>query len=448
MSSKVISSRTAAVAIGISLTCFLTSVLGQTPYVVITNLPAYGSQDDLSGLVLNSDPGASSVAVYDYVAGAWYSKPNCAGALTPIQPDGSWTADITTSSSDPTATEIAAFLVPTNYGQACVNGASGLPIPSQAEAIVYATRVNPGARQINFAGYGWWIKTSTGLVGPGPNFFSDGTNNVWVDAQGALHMKITHANNAWQCAEIINDRNLGYGQYRFTVQAPVNNLDPNVVLGLFTYSNDNVYNYREIDMELSRWDNAADVNDAQFVVQPGGTGRKVRFSVPEGVTNSTYSFVWQTNRVDFQSLKGNFTPSPLSSNIIQTWSCTSGVPPAGGETVRINLWLFQGSPPINNQEAEVVVSNFQFVPLGSPQPAQLNQVIPLPGGGVRLNMQGDADWHYQIFSSSNLTDWLGLGTILATNGLITYSSLPVTFQFTDTNPLSSGSRFYRTTTEP
>ncbi|HVU28447.1 MAG TPA: glycoside hydrolase family 16 protein [Verrucomicrobiae bacterium] len=424
------------------------SIKGQSPTIIITNLPAYGTQGNLGGLVMNANPATNSVAVYIYVSGAWYSKPSCASALTPIQPDGSWTANITTSGSDPNATEIAAFLVPTNYDQACVNGAAGLTIPSQAEAVVYANRVSPGLRRFNFSGYGWSVRNTTAASGPGPNYFSNSTNNVWLDAQGQLHMKITHTNGVWECAEVTSDRSFGYGQYRFTVSAPINNLDPNVVLGLFTYSNDNVYNYREVDVELSRWKNPADANDAQFVIQPAGAGQKLRFSVPGGVTNSTYSFIWQTNRVDFQSLNGDFTSSPLATNLLKTWTCTLSVPPAGGETVHINLWLFQGTAPSNNQEVEVVISNFEFLPLGPPQPAQLGQLNLLPGGDIELNAQGLADWRYQILTSSDLVNWQEIGTVLATNSSIAYSALPALFQFIDTNPVSLDSSFYRTVTEP
>jgi hypothetical protein len=40
----------------------------------------------------------------------------------------------------------------------------------------------------------------------------------------------------------------------------------------------------------------------------------------------------------------------------------SDVPKAGGENVRLNLWLFQGQPPTNGEEAEVVVGSFSFLP--------------------------------------------------------------------------------------
>src|ERR1019366_2395154 len=82
------------------------------PRIIITNLPAYGSTDNLAGVVLGVDPAAFRVAVFiDVPPYGWYSKPTCAQALTPIQPDGSWSADITTGGADTNATRIAALLV-------------------------------------------------------------------------------------------------------------------------------------------------------------------------------------------------------------------------------------------------------------------------------------------------------------------------------------------------
>lgn len=434
---------------GIGLGFSLLPVKAASPSIIITNLLAYGSPGNLSGLVVNSDPATNNLAVYIYVAGSWYSRPGCAGALTPIQPDGSWSADITVSPSDVNATEIAAFLVPTNYSPACVSGASGLPIPPQAEAVIYATRVNPGARQFNFSGYGWSVRNTTSASGPGPNYFSNSTNNVWLDSRGQLHLKIAYTNGVWECAEVTSDRTFGYGQYRFTVSAPVNTLDPNAVLGLFVYSNDNVYNYREVDIELSRWDYAFGTNDVgDYAVAPYDSGQVLRFPLPAGVTNSTHSFIWQSTNVAFQSLNGDFASPPAATNILVNWNCAVGIPPEGREQVHINLWLDKGNPPVNGQPVEVVISNFQFVPLGSPPPAQINQVAPLPGGNVQLNVQGATDWRYQILSSSDLVNWLDMGTMLATNSSISYSSSPALFEFIDTNPVSLYSSFYRILTEP
>jgi hypothetical protein len=52
--------------------------------------------------------------------------------------------------------------------------------------------VQPGNRIIQFAGYDWEVRSNeTALQGPGPNYFSDRDQNVWVDDLGRLHLKIT-----------------------------------------------------------------------------------------------------------------------------------------------------------------------------------------------------------------------------------------------------------------
>jgi hypothetical protein len=157
------------------------------------------------------------------------------------------------------------------------------------------------------------------------------------------------------------------------------------------------------------------------------------------VTNSTHSFIWQSTNIAFQSLNGDFASSPAATNILETWNCPFGTPPAGGEQIHMNLYLDNGNPPLSGQPVEMVISQFEFVPLGAPRPAQISQVTVLPGGSVLLNVQGQTDWHYQMLSSSNLLNWQEIGTLLATNN---------SFQFTDTNPVSSSPRFYSTVTEP
>jgi len=410
------------------------------PSIQITNVPAYGTFGNLAGVVSNGNPATQRMAIFIYVAGGWYSEPSCALPLTAIQPDGSWTANITPVASDVNATIIAALLVSSNYSQPCVEGASGLPttVFQQALATAYVSRFNPSARQISFSDYAWWIKTSSGLAGPGPNYFSDSTNNVWVDAAGCLHLRITHRDGKWQCAEIISARTFGYGQYRFTVSAPVNSLDPSAVLGLFTWSNDSAYNDREIDVELGRWNNASDTNCAQFAVQPAGSGQLQRFPVPAAVTNSTYTFTWQQGRADFQAMRGDFSPAPAAADVLRTWTCRLGVPPAGGENIRFNLWLNKGNAPTDGKEIEVVISRFEFVPLGLPQPAQIKSLNWLDGGTM-IGLLGQADRRYEISSSSNLLDWVRIDRVLATND---------SFQVVDTEPKAADLRFYRATTEP
>jgi hypothetical protein len=372
----------------------------------------------------------------------WVTKPTCAQPLTVIQPDGSWSADITTGGSDQLATRIAALLVSTNYSEPCVEGAAALPtnVFAQALASAVVTRPYPGHRWLSFSGYNWWVKTSTGTVGPGPNYFSDSTNNVWLDGQGQLHLRITNRSNQWQCAELVSARTFGYGSYRFQLASPADALDRNVVLGLFTWSDDPAYTDREIDIECSRWGNAADPNNAQYVVQPYDlTGHLARFAVPAGQTNSTLLFTWETNAVRFQSQRGSFSPNPSPASTISNWTYTLTVPPSGDESVRLNLWLMNGTPPSDNREVEVVVSSFQFVPLGAPQSAALTVPRGLPAGPFRFALHGEFDRRYEVQASADLLSWEPLANVLATNPVV---------DFGDSDSPVLNRRFYRAVTLP
>lgn len=209
-------------------------------------------------------------------------------------------------------------------------------------------------RVISFSGYDWAVKTSAGRVGPGPNYFSDSTNNVWVDANGYLHLKITKSGNKWYAAEVINKQSLGRGTYRFHLASLVDNLDPNAVLGLFTWNDAPDYNHREIDIEFSRWGNARDRTNAQFVVQPYDVpGNLVRFTQPPNTPASVHSFQWNPASIYHRSEAGN--------TLIAEHTFTAYIPQPGGENARINLWLFRGRAP--KSTVEVVISRFEFIPL-------------------------------------------------------------------------------------
>lgn len=295
-------------------------------------------------------------------------------------------------------------------------------------------------RWVRFSGYDWWVKSSAGLAGPGPNYFSDSTNNVWVDAQGQLHLKITYRSGQWQCAEVVSNRSFGYGSYRFALASSVGYLDANAVLGLFTWSDNAADAHREIDVECSRWGNASDSNNAQFVVQPyDATGHLVRFAVPPSQTNATHCFTWETNRLTFQSQRGSYAPNPDPGAVLRSWTYTLGAPPSGDENVRLNLWLFRGAAPAGNQEVEVILPSFQFVPLGPPRPAVLTNFSRLPGGQVQFEILGQKDRRYQVQAATDQAGWQPLASLLATNAWV---------PFLDASLTASRQRFFRALTLP
>jgi hypothetical protein len=219
------------------------------------------------------------------------------------------------------------------------------------------------ARTIQFSGLTWYVRSSGNAPSaPGPNYFSDSTNNVWVDAEGRLHLKITKRRGRWSCAEVIAATSIGYGTYRFYVDSPVGTLDPNIVAGLFTWSDDPAYNHREIDIEFARWGHAANPN-AQYVVQPYTHSSNImRFEQPADA-RTTHAFTWQPHAVDFVSLRGHRTAASTPEELIHQWTGFSSVPIPGGENPRINFWLSEGKAPQNGREAELIIRRVEFIPL-------------------------------------------------------------------------------------
>jgi hypothetical protein len=237
------------------------------------------------------------------------------------------------------------------------------PPSPESTATPLPSTPSPVTRSLSFAGYDWQVKYSEDRVGPGPNFFSNKKEDVFVDEEGRLHLRIVNRDGHWYTTEVVNTENLGYGLYTFHLVTPVDQLDPNIVLGLFTWD-DNApeENYREIDIEFSRWGQPENDN-AQYVAQPYyKTANIHRFNVVLGNQTSTHSFLWQPDGILFQSSYGYQAATPFPADI-QSWFYEgTDNPPPGDENIRMNLWLRDGKPPLDAQDSEVIVSNFSFIP--------------------------------------------------------------------------------------
>lgn len=224
---------------------------------------------------------------------------------------------------------------------------AAIPLPASAARPV---KPPPGPSTIHWSGYDWDVKAYSRKIGPGPNFFS--ASNVRVDADGRLHLAIAKSGNKWTTAEVILHGSFGYGTYTWVLRTPAP-LDPNVVLGLFTWNDDPAYNHREIDIEFAQWGNASDPNDAQFVVQPyDHEGNEHRFVRPSADALTTLSFSWAENGVAFSAASGGDAHG---------WTYDGpDIPLPGAENPRMNLWLFRGAAPTNGKDVEVVFESFTF----------------------------------------------------------------------------------------
>ncbi|MFI5251413.1 MAG: glycosyl hydrolase family 8 [Bacteroidota bacterium] len=283
---------------------------------------------------------------------------------------------------------------------------------------------------INFSGYAWNVKSSTGKVGPGPNYFSDSAANVRVDSAGRLHLRITSSGGNWHCAEVSLAQPLGYGRYVFHIESPVGTLDPNAVLGLFTWDDAPAENHREIDVEYSRWSDSTDVTNAQFVVQPWQHGGNLtRWTLPGSLDSSTTGFTWRQDSISFLTVKGGQTFPPYDS-VVTSWNYAGAdIPQPGNEAAHINLWLTGGLAPARNSEIEIVVSKFEFnpVPPQSDAPVLLSPddnaiVASLPAVFRWSSTQNTVHYHLQIAADAGFTNLMVNDSTL-TDSTTTTSSL-------------------------
>jgi len=225
----------------------------------------------------------------------------------------------------------------------------------------------PGGRTLAFSGRTWRVK-GPGYFGPGPNLFSDGTDAVWVDGAGRLHLTVRNVGGNWYSSEVALEEPLGYGDYVFTTRGRVDAFDPRIVLGMFLWQYGPCYDtaylwwnpHNEIDVEFSRWGNPA--NPAgQFVAQPfdwAGNLSPIHasFSVDEV---ASHAFRWLPDRVEFRSWRGGPADEATSAPI-HAWTYVGPhVPRPEQPRVHINLWRFEGVPAANQ---EAVLDAFTFTP--------------------------------------------------------------------------------------
>jgi len=186
-------------------------------------------------------------------------------------------------------------------------------------------------------------------------------------------MKITNNGGTWTAAEIFSTDKIGFGTYQWQIEGPTDKLDKNVVVGLFPYGPEaglGVSGNNEIDIEFAHWGNDAWPNGNYTIWPPTGSttgSHTFTFSLGGGASITT-RFTWSGSKIDFATLSG-FVAVDATSGLIDSWTFAPANP-----TTRItqeamplgmNLWCFE-SPPSDGQNVEIIVRDFQFVPLGAP----------------------------------------------------------------------------------
>ncbi|MDQ3198494.1 MAG: glycoside hydrolase family 16 protein [Verrucomicrobiota bacterium] len=241
-------------------------------------------------------------------------------------------------------------------------------MPKTLLATLFALTVIAGAdaRTITFSGYEWEVRPTADSGGPGPNHWDE--DNVSIDSQGFLHLKLTQRDGEWYCSEVSTLEALGFGLYQFSIVGRVDLFDPNIVLGLFNYPEPDIGpdGTNEIDIEFARWGVASNPID-NFTIFPAKEGlRPTSVSFPlvlRGAGQSVHTFDWSPTSIMFQSFNGRrATGTPQVSWLFQPKNPNNRIPQSL-LPVHLNLWLFQGNAPTDGREVEIVVRSFSFTPL-------------------------------------------------------------------------------------
>lgn len=237
-----------------------------------------------------------------------------------------------------------------------------------APAGCYAAKaINNQSKHIIFAGYEWEVKQGRNYPGKN-NWLAD---NVWLDKEGYLHLRLNYKGGRWYSAEITSLRCFDYGLYEFQVIGSIDKMDPNVVLGLFVYPGpENVDKENEIDIEFTKWGNPSSTAGSYTVTPAKQT---MYFSVNLTGSYTTQRFTWTRQQILFQSFYGHM---PSSVTEFSRWLYNAeeymdktAVPPV---RVHINLWLLSGKPPLDGEEQEIIIRSFRYQPLVMIYPIEYN----------------------------------------------------------------------------
>jgi hypothetical protein len=343
----------------------------ENPVIRFTKIPPHGAGPDrtetIAGTVSGVNARECDCQIVLYAKGdVYYVQPYVDAPYTELRADGAFENETHLGS------HYLAALVKKSY-KAAATILEAPPVGGEVLAITVVKAKTEECssappRVIQFSGYNWKVKSSRDQkVGPGPNFFSDSAENVWVDSTGRLHLRISQRDGQWQCAEVILAESRGHGTYAFTVDSAPRHLATalHAVLGMFTWNDaDTEHHFCEIDAEISAWSKRGN-KLGQWVIQPyTRPGNLMRFDLPAALSATRHVFTWKPERVECQSLALNPAKPTAAGRSIFQHSFNREIPPATeGTNARINLWLFNGRPPADGKEIEVVIREFTFSPL-------------------------------------------------------------------------------------
>lgn len=209
------------------------------------------------------------------------------------------------------------------------------------------------ARTIEFAGQTWEVRSWGG--NPGNGCWNADPESVWVDPDGYLHLKIRQVNGFWCQAEVRAANFATYGSHQFRIVSKLDELDPDLVFGMFLYGGDT----HEIDVEVS--DSLDSTTNRGSYAVHGPTNGLARLSFPLVLSGSysTHAIQWYKDGIWFSSWHGHCAAAPCGG-VIANWNYTGAMNPLPAHNLRpiINLWINHGVTP--TKEHEIIVKDYHF----------------------------------------------------------------------------------------
>jgi len=327
------------------------------PSIEFTHIPpaAQGGRervDTISGRVRNARP-KQQIVIYAH-SGPWWVQPWPEHPFIPIKADSTW------STETHLGFEYAALLVGPDYHP--------LPeldvAPTQGSSVALVTIVKGvGTPQfaptgsLKFSGYDWGVRMIESDKGGTDNLYDP--ENAWTDASGALHMQIKKKAGRWSCAEIYLNRSLGYGTYSVTVRDTFH-LEPAATFSMFTFEDAaSEQHFREMDVEVGGRRNAANKNNARYIIQPFYIpGNLFLFAAPSGTL--TYVLRWESGHAIFKTFRGR--SAGAGAQLVSEHEFTSGIPVPGKAMPRLIFYVIASDKNPMQKPSEVVVEKFEYLP--------------------------------------------------------------------------------------
>ena len=157
---------------------------------------------------------------------------------------------------------------------------------------------------------------------------------------------------------MVLNRSLGYGTYKLTIR-DMSQLEPAAVFSMITWDDAGDKNYREMDVEVSRWGDSSSNSNMQFVVQPFYIpGNVFAFAAPSGTL--THVMRWESGGANFKTLRGSSEASVGS--VVSGHEFTSGIPSPGQARVHLIFYVIASDKNPQRKDSEVVIERFEYVP--------------------------------------------------------------------------------------